>query len=234
MTSPRPRTRMRMPPLDPNGALDALALAPAIAPMGLALGVALGELAAPALVAWLSAPLLVAGSSQLVLLSQLDGGANVLVATGAALLVNGRFIVYGASLAPRFSRQPSWFRRLGPHFIVDQTYGLVSAHCTADTRDHAFRRYFTTASVLLWLLWTLAVGAGLMLGTALPGALPLEFVLPSMFIALVVPGLRSRTEALAAIAGAVVAISRAGPMPTLLAAVVVGAAIGVRTSAGRP
>jgi predicted branched-subunit amino acid permease len=231
MSSPPQHIPARAARLDRHGARDALALTPAIAPMGLALGVALGELAAPPLLSWLSAPLLVAGSSQLVLLSQLDGGAGVLAATGAALLVNSRFVVYGAALAPRFSGQPRWFRRLGPHFIVDQTYGLVTARDTTDTSVHGFRRYFTTASVLLWLVWTVTVGAGLLLGTTLPESLPLEFVLPAMFVALVVPGLRSLPEALAAVAGAVLAIGGGGPTATLFTAVVAGAAIGAR--AGR-
>lgn len=226
-------TTARPARLDAHGVRDAGALAAAIAPLGLAMGVALGELAGPHLVSWLSAPLLLAGASQLVLFSQLDGGASVLAATGAALLVNSRFVVYGAALAPRFAGQPGWFRLLGPHYIVDQTYGLVAARFRDDPTRQEFRRYFMTASTLLWALWTASVGAGLLIGTALPESLPLEFVLSAMFVALVVPGIRARSEAWAAAAGVAVALAGAGTMPTLLGVVAAGGAVGALSGRAR-
>jgi predicted branched-subunit amino acid permease len=218
--------------VDGDGVRDALALSPAIAPMGLALGAALGELAAPPLVSWLSAPLLVAGSSQLVLFGQLDGGANVVGAATAALLVNSRFIVYGAALAPRFSGQPRWFRHLGPHFIVDQTYGLAVGRRPGADSSQTFRRYFTTASVILWLLWSVSVGLGVVLGATVPASLPLEFVLPAMFLALVVPGIRTLPDTSAASAGAAIALAGGSATVTLLGAVVSGVAVG-RLTDGR-
>lgn len=216
-----------------SGARDALSLVPAIAPMGLALGVALVELGTPPLVSWLGAPMLVAGSSHLVLMSQLDTGATVLAAAVAAVLINSRFVVYGAALADRFSRQPRWFRWVGAHYVVDQTYGLVVARLGVDRSDDEFRHYFVTAGTLLFAVWTCSVGAGIIVGPVVPAELPLEFVLPAMFLALVVPGLRRRSEALAAIAGGSIALVGLSPTMTMLAGLTAGAAIGATSREDR-
>lgn len=195
-----------------RGLRAGLSLVPGIAPLGVALGVALGELPGAGLVAWLSAPLLTAGSSQLVLMTQLDHGAGALTAAAIAVLTNGRFVLYGAALADRFARQPTWFRWVGPHFVVDQTYGLASARIDDNEPPEVFRAFFATSGALLWTVWTLSVGAGMLAGPNLPQQLPLEFVLPAMFIGLVVPGLRTKLELAAVSFGAAVTLSGAGDL----------------------
>jgi predicted branched-subunit amino acid permease len=155
-------------------------------------------------------------------MSQLDNGATVLAAALAAVLVNARFVVYGAALAHRFSGQPAWFRRLGPWFVVDQTYALV-ADGAPESNDQ-FRRFYLGAAVFLFCVWSGSVAAGIIMGPVLPAWLPLEFVLPAMFVALVVPGLQRRGELLAALTGALLAVALASPL-ALGAAAIAGAMI---------
>lgn len=210
-----------------RGITGAVALLPAIVPLGIALGVALGAMSTPAAIAWSSAPLLVAGASQLVLFSQLDAGSGLLAAAGGAILLNSRFVVYGAALSPRFGPvQPSWFRLVGPHFIVDQTYAMTLGAAIRDDGDDAFRHFFATAGAVLWLAWSCSVGVGILIGPILPSQLPLEFVLPATFVALVVPGLSGRREVAAVVSGAAVAAPGFGSTPTLAVAALVGGAIG--------
>lgn len=217
-----------------RGARDALSLVPGVVPMGIALGVALAEMGAPPLASWLGAPLLVAGSAQLALMDQLDAGASVATAAVAALLVNTRFLVYGAALADRFARQPRWFRWLGAHYVVDQTYGLVAARIGDDDSDADFRRYYTTAGTLLFAAWTLSVAVGTLAGPVLPAGLPLEFILPAMFLALVVPGLRHRSEVCAAVAGGSLALAGLAPTASLLAGLAAGALAGAVLGEDQP
>lgn len=217
-----------------RGALAGAGIVPAILPMGVALGVAVGETAAPPVLAWSTAPLLTAGSAQLVLLTNLDAGASVAAAVLAATLVNARFVVYGAALAPRFAGQPGWFRWLGAWCVVDQTYAVVASAEASGRLDRAgpaveFRHFYLTMVALLWLVWSLSVGVGVALGPVLPPGLPLEFVLPAMFVALVVPGLRTRTEVTTAVLGATVAVV----LPSSTSALAVGAAIGLAVGATR-
>jgi predicted branched-subunit amino acid permease len=223
--------RSRSNPLRRLGLTDAASLVPAILPLGFALGAAMSDLSVPPLLAWATAPVLVAGSSQLVLISQLDGGASAGAAAVAALVVNGRFVVYGAALAPCFTSQPTWFRWLGPHLIVDQTYGLATNRFRDGRAAPAeFRSYFTTASVLLWLTWAGSVAAGVLLGASVPASVPLEFILPSMFVALVVTGLRTSSELAVALVAVAIAFTLPGPTAPLIGAAVVGAGVGASRS----
>lgn len=209
-----------------RGVRSACALLPAIVPLGVALGVALGETTSPRLVAWLSAPLLVAGSSQLVLFGQLDHGTAVPAAALAAIMLNARFIVYGAALAERFSGQPRWFCWLGPHYIVDQTFAMVVADIDDNASNDQFRRYFAAAGILLWFAWTSSVGIGLLAGPIVPSEVPLEIVLPTTFVALIVPGLAHRSEIVAVLVGAGAGAGALGSTSSLAIAAVVGAVIG--------
>jgi predicted branched-subunit amino acid permease len=209
-----------------QGRCDGLGLIPAIAPLGLAVGVALADTSAPALLAWASAPLLVAGAAQIVLFTQLDLGSSAVAASVAALLVNARFVLYGAALAPRFAGGSRWFRLLAPHLVVDQTYALVTQNVPADAPDRAFRSYFTSAAVPMACTWTVSVAVGMLSGPWFPSALRLDLVLPVMFVALIVPGLRRRTEAIAVAAGAALVFAGGSGTGTVALAAVVGAVIG--------
>ena len=216
-----------------RGVRSACALLPAIVPLGVALGVALGETTSSRLVAWLSAPLLVAGSSQLVLFGQLNHGTAVIAAALAAIMLNTRFVVYGAALAERFNGQPRWFRWLGPHYIVDQTFAMVVADIDDRSSNDQFRRYFAASGTLLWIAWTCSVGIGLLAGPIVPPQVPLEMVLPASFVALIVPGLAHRSEILAVLVGACVGGGAVGSTSTLAFAALIGAIIGATQHAER-
>jgi predicted branched-subunit amino acid permease len=210
-----------------RGLAGAVAVLPAIVPLGIALGVALGAMSSPTVLTWSSAPLLVAGASQLVLFSQLDSGAGFLAAGAGAVMLNSRFVVYGAALSARFGpAQPRWFRLVGPHFIVDQTYAMTLRGTTDADDHHDFRHYFATAGVVLWVAWSCSVGFGVLAGPVLPPQLPLEFVLSATFVALLVPGLSARRELAAVLAGVAVALAGIGSTVTLGLAALVGWAIG--------
>jgi predicted branched-subunit amino acid permease len=206
-------------------------LAPAITPLGIALGVALGSMSTPTWVTWLSAPLMVAGASQLVLFSQIDDGSSLLLAALASIVLNARFIVYGAALSDRFTaRQPRWFRLLGPHYIVDQTYAMTVSDISDDDDADDFRGYFVTAGTVLWVAWTCSVGVGLLVGPVVPSQIPLEFVLPASFLALVVPGLGNRSEVAAVLVGAACASNALDPAATVALSAVGGAMLGVSST----
>ncbi|MGE3449597.1 MAG: AzlC family ABC transporter permease [Microbacteriaceae bacterium] len=216
-----------------RGVRAGLSLVPGIGPLGVALGVALGDLSVDGTIAWLSAPLLTAGSSQLVLMGQLHHGAGPMAAAALAVLTNSRFVLYGAALADRFTGQPAWFRWLAPHFVVDQTYGLASSRLAADEPPAVFRSFFAVSGFLLWVIWSVSVGVGLLAGPILPAQLPLEFVLPAMFLGLIVPGLRTGREALAVVFGGALTLVGAGPLAVVAGALAFAAASSARPAAAR-
>ena len=130
------------------------------------------------------------GTSQLAALTLLDAGAELLMILTAVAVVNARLLVYGAALEARFHGQPAWFRWLGPQFIIDQTYALVSGRSELDD-PHQFRRYWLMAGAVLGTIWVAAMAGGMILGAAVPRESPLNFAATAVLIVLLVPRLRS-------------------------------------------
>ena len=204
---------------------DALSVASAIGPLGIALGAAMAESDLSAPLTALTAPLMVAGASQLTLVTQLDLGAPAAAAALASVIVNLRFVVYGAALSSRFAGQPLWFRVLGAHFVVDQTYGLVvTSGIGDDVRE--FRTYFATAGTLLATAWSASVATGVVAGSVLPDAVPLDLVMPAMFIGMALPQVTNRRELGVAVVAVPVAVTGLPADVSLLVAAAAGAAIG--------
>jgi len=167
--------------------------------------------------------LLWAGSAQLAVLALLGSGAGILPALLSTVLINSRFSMFGAALEPMFRGQPAWFRWLGPHFLVDQNYGLATAR--QDLDDPArFRRYWLTTSFAIGVVWLSVIAAAMNLGEAVPPGSLLTFSTVPIYVALLVPRLGERSARGAAGAAAATAMACAGLASGvgILAGVVVG------------
>jgi predicted branched-subunit amino acid permease len=195
----------------PDGAAarDILPIAVSVLPFAAVLGVTIA--ASPVVPVWLgllSGALLYGGTGQLAMLHLLDAGAAPTAVVATVLVVNARLAMYGGSIAPRFADQPAWFRWLGPHYLVDQTYALVDDR--PGLAGRSFRRYWGTAGTVLLLLWMSAMVAGALAADLLPSRSPLDVAAPAVLVALLAPRLRHRrTVRLPAAVAAVVAIAGA-------------------------
>ena len=88
------------------GARDTVAVIVAYVPFGLTVGAAMANAHVPLLVAWSSSPLMFGGAGQLLAVQLLGAGAGAAVAVLAALVVNARFLLYSAALAPHVGDWP--------------------------------------------------------------------------------------------------------------------------------
>ncbi len=171
----------------------------AAVPFALVLGLAMTESAIPVVVAWSSNLVIFAGAAQLATVTLAATATwGTLVATAA--VINLRHLMYSAALAPRFRRQPAWFRWLAPYFLIDQVFALTSARTELDDDD--WRRYYLTAASFFMTSWCAATTVGLVAGSAIPASWRLEVAPAVMFGGLVVIGLTNRPGALAAATGA--------------------------------
>lgn len=189
-----------------TGLRDMLPVTVAIAPFALVLGVATNASVIDDVAGVIAAPLIYAGSAHFAALSILDAGGSALTAIVAALIVNVRFVMYGAALAPRFRDQPRWFRWLGPATIVDQTFALATSQ---DERGPAwFRGYWFATSALLGGGYTAMVAVGVVLGPVVPTGIGLELTIPALFLAMLAGRVRDRPALVAVVvAGAVTALT---------------------------
>jgi predicted branched-subunit amino acid permease len=209
-----------------EAARDIATVAPGVVPFGLMLGVTVVSLHAGSAAAVVGAALVFGGSAQLTTVTVLHLGAGLVAAVLSGLVVNARIMLYGAALEPWFRDQPLWFRLLAPHFIQDQTY--LSTIGRTEVRGSAFRRYWTWLGLLLLVVWTGSVVAGLLLGPVLPPLPHLALVGTALFVAMLVPKLVDRTSVVAAVAAAAAALGVVGVLPEL--GILGGTAAGVATA----
>lgn len=191
-----------------RGITDALPLFVPAVPFALVIGLAIVDGGINPFAGWSGSWLIFGGAAQLTLVSLLGSGAAAIAATTAALVVNARHLMYSAALAPTYQKQPAWFRWLGPYFLIDQMFALVSLE--ADSHPDTFRHYYLAAGVTFWTLWQITTALGLAIGPVVPEEWNLAFAVPLLFIGLIVLGIDRASKLVAALVGAGVAYVFAG------------------------
>jgi 4-azaleucine resistance transporter AzlC len=162
-----------------------------------------------------------AGSAQFVMVQLVAGGVPLLVIAATAFVVNLRHVLYSAAIAPYLQAVPRRPRRLLAYLLTDEAFTVSILRFQREPATAAPGWYLAGAGLALWSTWQLSTAAGIFLGTTLPPSLPLDFALPLTFIALVIPNIRDRASASAAVtAGVVVLLARVLPfkLDLLLAA----------------
>jgi predicted branched-subunit amino acid permease len=114
---------------------DIVPVAASVVPFALVIGSAMREIGVSGGVGVLGGGAMYSGSAHLAAVALLGAGAELVMILAAVAVINSRLLVYGAALEPRFRTQPRWFRWLGPHFLVDQTYALATARDDLDAPD---------------------------------------------------------------------------------------------------
>ncbi len=180
--------------------------------------------------------LVFAGASQLAATDVLADGGSALVAVLAACTINLRMLLYSASLAPHLAAEPLR-RRLGmAYLLTDQAYAVsitrwsgeaVTAGHGGPAPDPAARvPYYLGAAVLLWANWQVCTILGIVIGSAVPDDLPLDFAVPLVFLVLLVPTITTRPAAIAGLVGGLAAVLAAEAGAGHLS-VIVGALSGI-------
>jgi predicted branched-subunit amino acid permease len=170
-----------------------------------------------------------AGASMLAATQLLAADTPLAAVVLAAFFVNLRFMMYSASLRPHFAALPARLKLLVGYLLADNSYGVCIAKFTEHPEMAGKTGYYFGAAVPLWLVWQVAVGAGILVGGGIPSQWRLEFAAPLAFIALTIPLLRDRAMVAAALAAGLTAVV-AWSLPMRLgiaAAALVGLAVGM-------
>ena len=158
------------------------------------------------------------GASQFAAVGVIDDGGSGGAAVGSALLLAARNALYGP-VARRALPASALARLASAHFVIDETTAMAAIH--DDSRD-ATGAFWITATTL-WLCWNLGSVAGALLGAVLgePETWGLDAAFPAMFVALLVPHVRTAAGRTAAVVAAGVALGAvpvtASGIPILLA-----------------
>lgn len=155
------------------------------------------------------AALVYAGAAQLAAVQLLGQGAPLLVVAMTAGIINLRFLMYGASIAPHFQHVPLRWKALVGYLLTDQAYALpITRFARGVTADKL--AYYLGVAAPMWLTWQVGSLMGALLGARIPPAWSFDFAIPLMFLALLRAAIADRPALVAALVGGGVAVAAAG------------------------
>ena len=185
-----------------DGARAIAPIAVAAVTFGISFGVLAGSAGMDALTATVMSATTFAGSAQFAVASILGASGGVAAAVLAATLLNARYAPISVSVAPLF--EGGRLRRLlESQLIVDESWAVSRR---ADGRfDH---KLLVGAGLVLYVSWVGGTALGALGGEALgdPADLGLDAAFPALFLALLVPQVRTRRALAAAVLGGAVAL----------------------------
>jgi predicted branched-subunit amino acid permease len=144
-----------------------------------------------------------AGSAQFAVASVLEASGGVAAAVAAGLLLNARYAPMSVAAAPGF-RGARLRRLLTSQLIVDESWALAAR------RGGQFDVPFMLgAGAVLYPSWVLSTAFGVLAGDLVgdPTRLGLDAAFPALFLALLVPMLRTRRAVVAAVLGGAIAFA---------------------------
>lgn len=126
-----------------------------------------------------------------------------------ALIINLRFCMYSAALAPHFHGLPLYWRGGLAYLLTDQAFAIaITAY--GQGRQSFKHWYYLGAALSMWGVWQAGTAAGVFLGTHIPKAWALDFAIPLTFLALLLPTLKDRPSILAAVSAGILALAGHG------------------------
>ena len=178
-----------------------------------------------------------AGAAQVAALDLIGQHAAVGVVIATAVIINLRFMVYSAALAPIFEGASATKRIVGSYLLVDHAVPLTLSRVDELPRPRDRVNFYLGACLSFWLTWQVCSFVGSLLGS-LPQSGLLAFAVPVSFLALLGPQLTERPKICAAVVAAVVAVAchglpaNLGMMLGTVAGLVSGLALGWRGAKG--
>ncbi len=205
-----------------RGFLLALPLAPGVLAYGLIFGVMAAEAKLSAVEAVLMSALVYSGSAQMAALQSWSDAALVLPLAATILLMNARYLLYGAALWP-------WMARLAPSCVYPSLFLLGDGNWAMAMKEHAEGRddvgFLLGSGLAMYLPWVAGTAAGHLGGSFArqPGAYGFDFILIAISAAMAAAMWRGRADLL----GALAAVATAVALSTVLPAgwVIVGAGL---------
>jgi 4-azaleucine resistance transporter AzlC len=202
----------------------------ALVPLALAFGTTAAGGGLSTLEALAMSVFVFAGAAQLAMVPLISAGASVAVIVLTVLVINLRMTLYSASLAPHFRLLPAGWKGLLSYLLTDQAYAAtITRFDEGRTEEPDKRWYYLGVALAVWVTWQPAAMLGVFLGSRASEGWSLDFVLPLTFIALVLPAIKDRTTATAALsAGGTAVFVAAMPLNLgLITAALVGVLCGL-------
>lgn len=177
-----------------------------VVPFGTIYGVVAVSQGLDRLPAILMSSIVFAGASQIAATELWGKGAPWWIVVATGLVINLRFLMYSASLAPHLNDLRAWQRWLGSYLLTDQAYAVSVIRYQSEGAVHRFG-FYLGAALALWTTWQASSVLGVIVGLQVPPAWGLDFSVPLMFLALLIPTLRTPTPVIVAVVSGVAALA---------------------------
>jgi predicted branched-subunit amino acid permease len=171
--------------------------------------------------------LVFAGSAQLASLPLIATGAPVWVVFLTATVVNLRFVIFSALLAPHFSHLP-WKQRLALGYVSgDMTVAMFLQRYPSEQPERGKLEFLKGLMIPNWIAWQVGSIAGILLGSTVPEEWGLGFAGTLAILCVMVPLVAGAAAACGVVvAGAVAVLAFDLPYKLgLLAGVIAGMAV---------
>lgn len=154
--------------------------------------------------------LVFAGASQLVVFQLMSAGTPWLVMVLTAWVINVRFTMYSATLAPYLQKLSTARKALLAYMLSDQAFGVSMSRFVSSEKEMDHRWYYFGAALTIWTAWQVSAIVGTLLGALVPASLGFDFAFPLSFMALLFGALRDRPTVVAALTGGLTAVLAKG------------------------
>lgn len=180
------------------GAKDALPIILGYLPIGIAYGILAVNKGLSPLQATAMSFFVFAGSAQLVAIEMITAGAAVAAIIAMTFLVNLRHLLLSASLSLHLRNLPLYYYPFLSFLVTDESFAVAMSKLESKNKKQL---YFLGLGLTAYLGWVFssAVGAFLSEFISFGSGGALDFVLPAMFIVLLVMQISSKKEVIVAV-----------------------------------
>ena len=189
------------------GVRDSFAILLGILPFALVFGIAADGAGLTVEQAIAMSAVVFAGTAQLATVELLGDTAPLAVVVGTAIVINLRMLMYSASIAPHLADYRERTRAYLAYFLTDHVYAVSIGEYVNQDRDRDKRLYYLGLGVSIWVVWIVGSVVGVVFSAGVPEAWQLQFVIPLVFLAILVPAMKDRPQVVAALVSAVVAVT---------------------------
>jgi 4-azaleucine resistance transporter AzlC len=189
-----------------NGVKDAVPIVLGYLPIGMAFGMLAVNKGLTPLQSTAMAIFIFAGSAQLVSIEMIASNASVAAIVAMTFLVNLRHLLLSASLSLHLRNLPLYYYPFLGFLITDESFAVGMSKISDQENKH---RYFFGLGLTAYLGWvsSSAIGSFLTGFINFGSGGALDFVLPAMFIVLLVMQISSKNEIIVAVFSALLSIS---------------------------
>jgi len=189
-----------------RGVLAALPIMLGYLPVGFAYGVLAQKAGLSTLNTLLMSIIVFAGSAQLIAVGLVANGIAPLTIILTTFIVNLRHLLFSAAIFPHLTNWRKKDLAVFAYELTDETFALHSTRFELDQVEKSEAFAINIVSHITWILGSwLGVVAGQLVVDVEP--LALDYVLPAMFIGLLVMQIKSRTQVWVALLAGVASVA---------------------------